>query len=85
MEAGAPLRRVGGPPRRCPATRKLNVSPPGPGLPDAVADILFLPFPTHDSAGVGLRLVIAKAIIDAHGGIVACENNNGGTRYTITL
>lgn len=61
------------------------ISDNGPGLSPEVADILFLPFPTHDLAGVGLRLVIAKTVIDAHGGRISCTTSSAGTRYVVVL
>jgi two-component system sensor histidine kinase KdpD len=35
--------------------------------------------------GLGVGLFVAKAIIEAHGGVIYAENLNGGARFTFTI
>jgi signal transduction histidine kinase len=40
---------------------------------------------SSNGGGTGLGLVIAKGLIDAHGGSVSVEDANGGCRFTVSL
>lgn len=57
----------------------------GPGMPQEIADSLFIPFKTKKEGGTGLGLTITKKIIDLHGGTILCETSSDGTRFSITL
>jgi signal transduction histidine kinase len=35
--------------------------------------------------GTGLGLTIVRAIVQAHGGTIACTSDSGGTTFTFTL
>ena len=64
----------------------MSVRDTGTGLPPAIAGALFTPFVTTKAHGLGIGLVIARTIIDAHGGTIAAQNNpDGGAIFTITL
>lgn len=63
----------------------LSIKDNGPGIPAALLKNLFQPFITAGkSNGTGLGLAIVKQFIEAHGGQVTVENNNGAV-FTITL
>jgi len=63
----------------------LFISDNGPGIPQEIMNTLFDPFVTvHKSGGTGLGLAIVKQYINAHGGTITVENNNGAV-FTISL
>jgi signal transduction histidine kinase len=65
----------------------IEVEDTGPGLSADVRDRMFEPFYTTKERGTGLGLVVARSIIEEHGGsLVAGEALNGsGARFRITL
>jgi len=65
---------------------QLHIIDDGAGLPPDAADRLFQPFFTTKIYGTGLGLVIAKKIIDAHGGHLTLEAHvPRGTKATVRL
>jgi len=72
-----------------PADVSIRVADSGPGIPGSVKERLFRPFHPGDSTstrphgGLGLGLVVAQAIIRAHAGALAIEDQDGGGRGTI--
>jgi len=64
----------------------LHIIDDGAGLPPDAADRLFQPFFTTKTHGIGLGLIIAKKIIDAHGGHLILEAHvPHGTKATVWL
>jgi len=70
----------------------LTVADDGPGIPDELQRHIFERFVradqarTHDDEGsTGLGLAIVAAVVEAHGGTVACESVPGATKFTVTL
>ncbi|MDX1389723.1 MAG: HAMP domain-containing sensor histidine kinase, partial [Acidobacteriota bacterium] len=67
----------------------LSVVDHGPGVPGRMRRRLFRAFDTagdhHDeNAGLGLGLVLVRALIEAHGGSVACSDTpSGGATFTV--
>ena len=59
----------------------------GPGIPEAVLARVFDPFfTTRTGAGTGLGLATSRAIVQEHGGLLACQSNEGqGTRFSLLL
>ncbi len=58
----------------------------GPGLPEELKSLIFKPFATTKSQGMGLGLSICQTIIEAHGGVIrALSPSEGGTcmRFTV--
>jgi len=68
---------------------RLEVGDSGPGIDDAVREILFEPFVTTRQGGregAGLGLFLAERLVAAHGGRIAVESEpDRGTRFTIHL
>jgi signal transduction histidine kinase len=57
----------------------------GNGMPQEIADNLFVAFKTKKKGGTGLGLTITKKIVDVHSGTIRCETGESGTSFTITL
>ncbi|GAA0527792.1 two-component system sensor kinase FixL [Rhizomicrobium palustre] len=58
----------------------------GSGVPEAVAQRLFLPFVTTKPSGMGIGLAISRTIIESHGGRLSMSPNPaGGTIFQFTL
>lgn len=69
---------------------ELSVSDHGPGVPPHVRQHLFEAFArgnhADSPAGLGLGLVLVKALAKAQGAVVAYhDNDNGGARFTVTF
>lgn len=70
--------------------KTIKVSDRGVGIPDTDLPHIFDRFYRSDksrgTAGYGLGLAIAKAIVDAHGGHISVESKVGrGTTFTVSL
>jgi len=64
----------------------ISVSDTGVGIPDQMRDKLFSPLMTGKAKGSGLGLAVVKRIMDAHGGTITFESDEGkGTTFTMTL
>lgn len=68
--------------------RNINiiVSDNGPGIPEAIAGKLFMPFVTSGKQmGTGLGLAIVKQIVEAHNGTISVVPSTQGAVFSITL
>ena len=58
----------------------------GPGIPKEIRSTLFEPFVSHGKPnGTGLGLAIAKAVVEAHHGVIDFETSRKGTTFVIHL
>ena len=64
---------------------RIAVRDHGAGVPTRIRDRLFTPFCTTKQDGVGLGLALAKELVDAHGGALAWEPAEPGTRFVLAL
>jgi signal transduction histidine kinase len=66
---------------------RITVRDSGPGVPDAIRELLFQPFVSEGKqSGVGLGLALTKRIVEAHGGSIELEESvAGNTAFTISL
>jgi len=56
---------------------EMVVADNGPGVPEALMDVLFEPFATGKSLGSGLGLPICKKIVEDHGGYIQVKSAPG--------
>ncbi len=63
---------------------KIEIRDNGPGIPEEIAETLFLPMVTSGS-GTGLGLSIAQSLITRHQGLVECQSKEGETVFTLLL
>ncbi|HEV2043857.1 MAG TPA: ATP-binding protein, partial [Sphingomicrobium sp.] len=64
----------------------VSVADTGPGVSEDVVDQLFQPFITTKRSGMGVGLSISRTIVEAHGGRIWVEANEGGGavfRFTV--
>ena len=64
----------------------VSVRDQGPGVPDAMSEIVFEAFesgtsPANHPVGSGLGLAIAKKVVDRHGGEIGFQNHNPGCTF----
>ncbi|HEY4372542.1 MAG TPA: ATP-binding protein [Burkholderiales bacterium] len=65
---------------------RMTVEDSGPGIAPSAAGHVFEPFVSTKSSGLGLGLVISRAIIEAHGGNLWAETGGRGVfRFTLPL
>lgn len=68
------------------ASAEIRVSDTGPGIPADSLKNVFDPFFTTKPQGMGMGLVIVRAIVEAHQGQISAVNHaSGGALFTITL
>ncbi|MGH9259053.1 MAG: sensor histidine kinase, partial [Acidimicrobiales bacterium] len=70
-----------------PGTVEVEVSDHGPGIPPSLAGRIFAPRVrgTTDGGGAGLGLSIARGIVEAHGGTLACAPAAPGASFVVAL
>jgi len=68
-----------------PAAARVQVRDTGGGFAHGVEAQIFEPFYTTKAAGMGMGLAIARAIVDAHGGMLTAEPMDRGAKLTFTV
>jgi signal transduction histidine kinase len=63
----------------------VSVTDRGAGVPEAMQERIFEPFFTTREQGTGLGLPLARKILQAHGGTLHHEREEGQTRFVLTL
>ena len=63
----------------------IDVADDGRGIPANVRDSIFEPFFTTKPSGTGLGLAVVKRVVDAHGGELAVDSSEAGTRFRVML
>ena len=72
--------------RRADGFTVVSVSDTGTGIGDEIRERLFEPFMTTKKEGMGVGLSICRTIVEAHGGSIWAENNEGpGATFAFTL
>ena len=64
---------------------EVMVSDTGPGIPEDMADKIFLPFFTTKNRGTGLGLSLVQKIIVSHGGSISVDSSKIGATFRIRL
>jgi two-component system nitrogen regulation sensor histidine kinase NtrY len=63
----------------------ISITDSGSGIDSAIEDKVFLPFFTTRKEGAGIGLTLSKSIIEAHGGYLSFDSEEGHTRFVICL
>jgi len=66
-------------------TLLLRFSDNGPGIPEKIADKMFLPFSTSGSDGSGFGLAVVRKLVEAHGGEISYVKCNTGASFLIEV
>lgn len=64
---------------------RLDVYDDGPGVPESLQSLLFMPFVTGRRDGTGLGLALSQQIASAHGGLLTFEALEQGSRFSLYL
>ena len=63
----------------------IRIKDTGTGIDNEIYSKLFQKFTTRSMKGTGLGLYISKNIVEAHGGDIIAENNEGGPGATFSF
>ena len=64
----------------------IEVADNGPGVPQEIANRIFVPFFTTKESGSGVGLALARQVMTAHGGFVRLMESRGrGARFALTF
>ena len=63
----------------------IEIADNGPGVPDDIANRIFVPFFTTKEGGSGVGLALARQVMTAHGGFVRLLESDGGARFALTF
>jgi two-component system, NtrC family, nitrogen regulation sensor histidine kinase NtrY len=62
---------------------EITISDNGPGVPEEIADQIFVPFFTTKANGTGIGLSHSRQIMRAHGGTISHNSENGKTVFRL--
>jgi len=72
--------------RRVKSQCVITVADNGPGVPREIRSTLFEPFVSQGKVnGTGLGLAIAKAVVEAHHGVIDFKSSRAGTTFSVHL
>lgn len=63
----------------------IEVEDDGIGVPEALAESIFLPLVSGSERGTGLGLAVAQELVHRHGGLIEFESEPGRTVFTVIL
>ncbi len=63
----------------------LRVHDDGPGISEAVKTRIYEPFFSTKESGTGLGMSIVYSLVTLHGGAIAIDTNDRGTRFDVTI
>ena len=64
----------------------IEIADNGPGVPDEIANRIFVPFFTTREGGSGVGLALARQVMIAHGGFIRLGRNDGaGAVFALTF
>lgn len=64
---------------------QITVTDNGPGIPQELADKIFIPFYTTKESGSGIGLSLSRQIMQLHGGSLKFKSQKGITSFIITF
>ncbi|MCG6189774.1 sensor histidine kinase [Maribellus maritimus] len=64
---------------------QITVTDNGPGIPDDLADKIFIPFFTTKESGSGIGLSLSRQVMQLHGGALKLESHTKNTSFTIVF
>jgi C4-dicarboxylate-specific signal transduction histidine kinase len=64
---------------------RLTVSDNGPGIPQEIADEIFLPFFTTREKGTGVGLSYSRQVMMLNGGTISFNSNVGNTSFVLSF
>ncbi len=64
---------------------RVEINDNGPGIPDDIAETLFLPMVSGRADGTGLGLSISQSIINHHRGLIECDSQSGDTTFSLYI
>jgi two-component system nitrogen regulation sensor histidine kinase GlnL len=72
-------------PKRHRLVCKVDIIDNGPGIPEDLAETIFLPMVSGRADGTGLGLSISQSIITHHQGLIECNSEPGCTVFTLFI